>query len=123
MAVDPRRAAVAGLAAVAAATPELCWPGLRDRGLSLTCVRVMAVILAEQAGQGVCRISQGEIAHRLGCHPGSIGPILRRLERAGVLHRAAGVGRIPDTLAPDVDRLALYACTDQVADMIEAMLQ
>lgn len=87
---SPRQAAIAGLAALAAATPELCQPGLRGRGLSLTCVRVMAVILCEQAERGVCRIGQGEIACRLGCHPGSIGPILHRLERAGVLHRTGG---------------------------------
>lgn len=116
-----RQAAIAGLAALAAATPELCRPGLRGRGLSLTCVRVMAVILGEQAERGVCRISQGEIARRLGCHPGSIGPIIHRLERAGVLHRTGGAGRISDTLTPDVGRLALYACTDSVAGMIEAM--
>lgn len=118
---SPRQAAIAGLAALAAATPQLCQAGLRGRGLSLTCVRVMAVILCEQAERGACRISQGEIACRLGCHPGSIGPILHRLERAGVLHRTCGVGRIPDTLTPDVDRLALYACTEPVAGMIEAM--
>lgn len=119
---SPRQAAIAGLAALAAATPELCRPGLRGRGLSLTCVRCMAVILCEQAEQGVCRISQGEIAGRLGCHPGSIGPVLHRLERAGVLHRTAGAGRTPDTLTPDVARLALYACTESAAGMIEAML-
>lgn len=118
---SPRQAAIAGLAALAAATPELCQPGLRGRGLSLTCVRVMAVILCEQAERGVCRISQGEIACRLGCHPGSIGPIIHRLERAGVLHRAGGRGRIPDTLTPDVGRLALYACTESVAGLIEVM--
>lgn len=118
---SPRQAAIAGLAALAAATPELCQPGLRGRGLNLTCVRVMAVILCEQAERGACRISQGEIACRLGFHPGSIVPILHRLERAGVLHRTCGAGRIPDTLTPDVDRLALYACTDSVAGMIEAM--
>lgn len=119
---SPRQAAIAGLAALAAATPELCRPGLRRCGLSLTCVRVMAVILGEQAGTGCCRISQREIACRLGCHPGSIGPILRRLERAGVLRRTSGAGRIPDTLTPSVDRLALYACTESVAGMIEAVL-
>ena len=118
---SPKQAAIAGLAALAAATPELCRPGLRGRGLSLTCVRVMAVILCEQAERGVCRISQGEIACRLGGHPGSIGPIIHRLERAGVLHRTGGGGRIPDTLTPDVGRLALYACTEPVAGMIEAM--
>ena len=119
---SPQRAALAGLAALAAATPELCRPGLRGRGLSLTCVRVMAVILAEQAERGVCRISQGDLARRLGCHPGSMGPIIHRLVRAGLLHRTSGAGRAPDTLTPDVDRLALYACTDAVAGMIEAML-
>lgn len=119
---SPQHAALAALAALAAATPELCRPGLRGRGLSLTCVSAMAVILCEQAERGVCRISQGEIARRLGCHPGSIGPIIHRLVRAGLLHRTCGAGRIPDTLAPDVDRLALYACTDTVAGMIEAML-
>lgn len=122
MAADPRVVAIAGLAALAAATPALCQPGLRGRGLSLTCVRAMAVILAEQAEQGVCRISQGEIARRLGSHPGSIGPVLHRLERAGVLHRACGAGRIPDTLIPDVDRLALYACSGQVAGAVEEAL-
>lgn len=119
---SPQRAALAGLAAFAAATPELCRPGLHGRGLSLTCVRAMAVILCEQAERGVCRISQGEIACRLGCHVGSIGPILHRLERAGVLHRTGGAGRIPDTLTPDVDRLALYARTETVAGMVEAAL-
>ena len=118
---SPRQAAIAGLAALAAATPELCRPGLRGRGLSLTCVRVMAVVLCEQAERGVCRISQGEIARRLGGHPGSIGPIIHRLERAGVLHRTGGRGRIADTLTPDVGRLAIYACTESVAGMIEAM--
>lgn len=119
---SPQRAAIVGLTALAAATPELCQPGFRGRGLSLTCVRVMAVILCEQAERGACQISQGEIAYRLGCHPGSIGPIFHRLERAGVLHRTPGRGRIPDTLTPDVGRLALYACTEPVAGMIEAML-
>ena len=121
MAAAPRQAAISGLAALAAATPELCQPGLHGHGLSLTCVRVMAVILCEQAERGVCRISQGEIARRLGSHPGSIGPILHRLERAGVLHRTAGAGRIPDTLTPDVGRLAIYACTESVAGVIEVM--
>ena len=119
---SPRQAAIVGLAALAAATPELCRPGLGGRGLSLTCVRVMAVILAEQAERGVCRMSQGEIAARLGCHSGSIGPIIHRLERAGVLHRTCGVGRIPDTLTPDVDRLALCSCTGTVAGMVRAVL-
>lgn len=32
-----------------------------------------------------------------------------------------GRGRIPDTLTPDVGRLALYACTESVAGMIEVM--
>lgn len=118
MMASPRQAAIVGLAALAAATPELCQPGLGGRGLSLTCVRVMAVILCEQAEQGVCRISQGEIARRLGGHPGSIGPILHRLERAGVLHRTCGAGRIPDTLTPDVGRLALYAHTETVAEAV-----
>ena len=119
---SPQRAALAGLAALAAATPELCRPGLRGRGLTLTCVRVMAVILGEQYDTGCCRISQGEVARRLGCHAGSIGHVLHRLERAGLLHRTAGAGRTPDTLTPDVDRLALYACPEPVADAIEAAL-
>ena len=118
----PQRAALAGLAALAAATPELCRPGLRPAGLTLTCVRAMAVILAEQAEHGYCRVSQGELARRLGCHPGSMGPVIHRLVRAGLLHRASGAGRAPDTLTPDAGRLALYACTDAVAGMIEAML-
>lgn len=122
MAADPRQAAAAGLMALAAATPELCRPGLGGRGLSLTCVRAMAVILCEQAERGVCRISQGEIARRLDGHPGSIGPILHRLERAGLLHRTRGAGRTPDTLTPDVDRLALYAYSEQVAESgVEAL--
>lgn len=116
---SPRQSAIAGLAAFAAATPGLCQPGPGGRGLSLTCVRVMAVILCEQAERGVCRISQGEIARRLGCHVGSIGPVLHRLERAGVLHRTCGVGRIPDTLTPDIDRLAIHSCSEHVADAVE----
>lgn len=119
MAADPRAAAVAGLAALAAAAPGLCNPRLGPRGLSLTCVRVMAVILAEQAERGYCRISQGEIAGRLGCHPGSIGPVVRRLVRAGVLHRTPGAGRIPETLTPDVGRLALHSCSEAVAAAVE----
>ena len=117
-----QHAAVAGLTALAAAIPELCDPRLGSRGLSLTCVRVMAVILAEQAEQGVCRISQGEIAARLGSHPGSIGPTIRRLERAGILHRTPGAGRTPDTLTPDAGRLALSSCSEAVAAAVEAAL-
>lgn len=118
-AAGPRAAAMAGLVALAGSIPELCNPRLGSRGLSPTCVRVMAVVLAEQAERGRCRISQAEIAGRLGCHPGSIGPVVRRLERAGVLHRTPGAGRIPDTLTPDVGRLALHSCSEVVAAAVE----